>query len=311
MPRLVWSEVSGWWSVPLDGEPGHIVWLAGTELGPDNPPPMLPPPGMPAPPNGNGGLPPPDEPPPDFEDAGPDVDALLRGLWFEVAQAGDRGEYEPLGADEFNALDYQQAQACTVPAQHPPQGTLIGFPGQGTHSYTAPPNNWQSDNAVDVWLYPGTVIRACAAGRVSTSLGYGDTGQGGASRFGGKRLHIEHGSGMLSFYMHLERITVRRGAHVRRGQAIGRSGFGACVPHLHFAVSPPFDPRSWVAVTFNPNAPANPPPPPSEPPDEPPPPPRRTPDESWHNLMFAIGPDRRRQRRRVNRARQAMRRALS
>ena len=29
-------------------------------------------------------------------------------------------------------------------------GTLIGVPGQNTHSRTEPPNNWQSDNAVDI-----------------------------------------------------------------------------------------------------------------------------------------------------------------
>lgn len=311
MPRLFFDEVTGWWSVPLDGEAAPVRWLGHVERGRDNPPPMVPPPGSPDLPNGDGDELP-DELPGWFENEGPAVGDDLRGLWYEVALAGERGEYEPLGEGEFDALEYQQAQECTVPAQHPPPGTLIGFPNApgSTHDPNVPPNNWQSDNAVDIWLYPGTVVRACAAGRVSTSLGFGQMGDD-SSRFGGKRLHVEHASGMISFYTHLERITTRRGAHVRRGQAIGRSGFGACVPHLHFAVTPPFDPRAWATITYRRGAPPNPPPPPVEPPEAPPPIPRRTPDESWNNLMVAIGPDRRRQRQRVNAARRAVRRALS
>lgn len=310
MPRLYFDPDTGWWAFPLEDEPAPIAWIGERERGPDNPPP---PPFLPrdmhdlfrAPDS-----PAPGEPGPGFENAGPYVAEAERGTWYEAAQAFARDEIEPLREGAFDPLAYltPNGAACTVPSSHPPPGTLIGFPGTGTHSRSSPPNNWQSDEAVDVWLYPGTVVRACAAGVVSMSYGYGYSGPP-SSRFGGSRLHIEH-AGMISFYQHLERITVRRGAHVRRGQAIGRSGFGNCVPHLHFAVTPPRDPAAYARVTYDASAPPNPPPPPREPTEPPPPIPRRTVETSWHNLMVAIGPDRRKYRQRITKARRVAKRAL-
>jgi murein DD-endopeptidase MepM/ murein hydrolase activator NlpD len=311
MPRLYFDAESGWWAFPLDGEAEHIVRIGEVERGPDNPPP---PPWLPLELRELEQQAPdfvPDEPPAEYENAGAQVDEALRYGWFDVAEAYERGEFEPFGAGEFSPLEYEVAGACTVPGSHPPPGTLIGFPGTGTHSWTDPPNNWQSDNAVDIWLFPGTVVRACAAGVVSSRFGYGSTGQGGGSRFGGSRLHVEHPGGMVSFYMHMERLTARRGAHVRRGQALGRSGFGNCVPHLHFAVTQPRDPRAYAAFTYDRNAAPNPPPPAGEPPTPPPRVPLRGPGQAWHNLMHAIGPDRRNQKRRLRRARGSLKDALS
>lgn len=310
MPRLAFDAETGWWSFPLEGEASPIVWIGETWRGPDNPP------AFPFEQLGLGDLEqpavPPEEPPADFENAGPHyVEDELRWQWYEAAQAFERGELTTLEAGAYDPSQYEEAQACSVPAQHPPPGTIIGGPNVpgGTHDPNVPPNNWQSDNAVDIWLYPGTKVRACAAGRVSTTYGYGYSGPP-ESRFGGYRLHIEHPGGMISFYQHLEKITIGRGAHVKRGKVVGRSGFGNCVPHLHFAVTHPRNPLSWVAATYDANAPPNPP----EPPGEPlPPPPRiklRGPGQAWHNLMVAIGPDRRRQRNRLRKARRAAKKAL-
>jgi murein DD-endopeptidase MepM/ murein hydrolase activator NlpD len=50
---------------------------------------------------------------------------------------------------------------------------------------------------------------------------------------------IDHGAALESTYSFLNAITVRRGATVTRGEAIGRSGTGHVdepVPHLHFGV---------------------------------------------------------------------------
>ena len=43
---------------------------------------------------------------------------------------------------------------------------FLGGPGVGTHSFTAPPNNWQSDNAVDLGVPVGTAMIAVDSGRV-------------------------------------------------------------------------------------------------------------------------------------------------
>jgi hypothetical protein len=50
-------------------------------------------------------------------------------------------------------------------------GQLIGRPDQGTHSFMAPPNNWESDNAIDIALRFGTALAAVADGEIGSQLG--------------------------------------------------------------------------------------------------------------------------------------------
>jgi hypothetical protein len=45
-------------------------------------------------------------------------------------------------------------------------GQLIGRPGQGTHSFVSPPNNWESDNAIDIALPFRTAPVAVADGEI-------------------------------------------------------------------------------------------------------------------------------------------------
>ncbi|MBA2566072.1 MAG: M23 family metallopeptidase [Gemmatimonadetes bacterium] len=73
----------------------------------------------------------------------------------------------------------------------------------------------------------GDPVYAAAAARV------GATGSEGAY---GRRLRLDHGSGLSSFYAHLDRILVTVGDPVRRGEVIGRVGStgNATGPHLHF-----------------------------------------------------------------------------
>lgn len=128
-------------------------------------------------------------------------------------------------------------------------GELIGRPGQGTHSRSERPNNWQSDEAVDVWLYAGTRIEAVRAGVVSRRYGYGLMAAGG--RFAGYRLHVEHPSGMVSFYHHLRTLVAKPGQRVAAGQLLGYSGIANGSPHLHFAVTPPYTPLAFYRDAFS------------------------------------------------------------
>jgi ribosomal protein L37E len=48
-----------------------------------------------------------------------------------------------------------------------------GNPGEGTHSWTAAPNNWQSDNAIDFCTSVGTNVYAIEDGVICSSCGYG------------------------------------------------------------------------------------------------------------------------------------------
>lgn len=117
-----------------------------------------------------------------------------------------------------------------------PGGKIIGTPYKGTHTL----GNWQSDNAIDVALRPGTPIRAVTDGVVVKAHGNPrDTG-----RFGGIAVTIKGKHGGI-FYTHLSSSRVRAGQRVRRGQVIGGSGVANGVAHLHFGVERG-DPRRYT-----------------------------------------------------------------
>ncbi len=56
--------------------------------------------------------------------------------------------------------------------------------------------------------------------------------------FNGKTVFLDHGNGLLSMYCHLDRIDVKPGEPLRRGQTLGRIGATgrASGPHLHWSV---------------------------------------------------------------------------
>lgn len=56
--------------------------------------------------------------------------------------------------------------------------------------------------------------------------------------FGGRSVFVDHGDGLISMYMHLSRVLVAEGDHVKRGQPLGAVGSTgrATGPHLHFGL---------------------------------------------------------------------------
>lgn len=110
------------------------------------------------------------------------------------------------------------------------RGSLIGRPGQGTHATGEGPDNWQSDNAIDIAVPVGTAALAPDDGQVvRVSGGWA----GGASRFDGYGVTIQTRDGNQFWFGHLERASVRPGDRVRRGQVVGASGAANGVAHLH------------------------------------------------------------------------------
>lgn len=71
----------------------------------------------------------------------------------------------------------------------------------------------------------GTAAFAAAGGSVIFGGEYAD-GSGGA-------VELDHGNGMVSRYLHLSRVDVKRGAELAAGEQLGATGF-AKSPHLHF-----------------------------------------------------------------------------
>jgi murein DD-endopeptidase MepM/ murein hydrolase activator NlpD len=82
---------------------------------------------------------------------------------------------------------------------------------------------------IDVAVARGTPVKASAHGQVLAVDDY---------FFNGRTIFVDHGNGLITMYCHLERIDVKTGDTVRKGQRIGLSGKTgrATGPHLHWSV---------------------------------------------------------------------------
>lgn len=81
----------------------------------------------------------------------------------------------------------------------------------------------------DIAVPRGSAVRANAAGLVLATDDY---------FFNGQTVFVDHGNGLLSMYCHLDRIDVRPGETIAKGQRLGSSGMSgrATGPHLHWSV---------------------------------------------------------------------------
>jgi len=118
-----------------------------------------------------------------------------------------------------------------------PHGTVIGYPGQGTHSYVWPPNNWESDQAWDISVPRGSKIIAVADGKIGPAFGRLPNDD---PRFDGIRLHLETADNEF-YYAHLSATTpgLGPGDVVKQGEILGLSGVANGVPHLHIGTKRP------------------------------------------------------------------------
>jgi hypothetical protein len=83
-------------------------------------------------------------------------------------------------------------------------------------------------SGVDFAAPAGTPVVASNSGRVALVADH---------FFGGRLIALDHGDGLYTLYMHLERVDVNEGALVERGVIIGAVGSTgrATGPHLHWA----------------------------------------------------------------------------
>ncbi|ABB57955.1 M23 family metallopeptidase [Synechococcus elongatus] len=97
----------------------------------------------------------------------------------------------------------------------------------------------------------GTPVRAPAAGRIAL-VGYEQQG----FEVHGNTIGIDHGQGIASILIHLNRINVREGQFVQAGDVIGTVGnTGASTgPHLHwgfYVLGESVDPTPWLQRGLN------------------------------------------------------------
>jgi len=86
-------------------------------------------------------------------------------------------------------------------------------------------------SGIDIAVPSGTPVRAPADGVVILAADHPFTLEGNL-------LMIDHGMGLNSAFLHLSRIDVKLGEHVRQGQVIAESGASgrATGPHLHWSL---------------------------------------------------------------------------
>jgi len=109
----------------------------------------------------------------------------------------------------------------------PVQGTFTSGFGTRVHPITG---QVKTHNGIDVSANTGTAVRSAGNGVV---LSAGDSGDGY-----GKKILVNHGSGLVTLYAHLNSISVNRGQSVTAADTIGTvgsTGFSTG-PHLHFEV---------------------------------------------------------------------------
>ncbi len=85
------------------------------------------------------------------------------------------------------------------------------------------------NTGIDIRVKPGTPVRASSSGKVVFAGRVGEYGN---------VVIIDHGKGYKTVYGYLERIVVKKGQPVRKGQVIGYSGYDLSTMEavLHFEV---------------------------------------------------------------------------
>lgn len=99
-------------------------------------------------------------------------------------------------------------------------------------------------SGLDFAGFQGSPVVACAPGKVILAR----TG----FKLHGNCIAIDHGQGVVSFYIHLKKLNVVHGQEVKAGQLIGQIGQTgrANGPHLHFSIycnKAASDPKYWFA----------------------------------------------------------------
>jgi murein DD-endopeptidase MepM/ murein hydrolase activator NlpD len=176
--------------------------------------------------------------------------ARIQPVWAPVGAANDPAglnsawldgvarSYADLGGDPERPITLAgQGAAVPGPTAGPTGlvaptggvGILGGGPGEGTHAPASPPDDWQSDRAVDILLPIGSPVHAIDDG-VITRAGGDPADLSG--RFGGARLTLA-AAGDRYFYAHLSALLVEPGDRVARGQVLGVSGAAGGAEHLH------------------------------------------------------------------------------
>lgn len=141
--------------------------------------------------------------------------------------------------DQYELLVDQRAYLAALPTRRP----AVGYFTSGFGVRKSPIGGIvKMHEGTDITNAPGTTIRATADGVVlfsDTKAGYGRT------------VIIDHGYGIETWYGHAQRLVVKKGDRVRRGDTIALMGSSgrSTGPHVHYEVrvrGTPVDPRNYI-----------------------------------------------------------------
>ncbi len=169
--------------------------------------------------------------------------SIVAGLEAAAPGAGVGGQEMPasLGLDDLalrargledqlavieRGLEARSRWLAATPSIAPVRGVLTSGFGTRRDPFTGQPSH---HDAIDISTPPGQQVRTTADGIVL---------QAGADGSLGVVVSISHGYGMTTRYGHLQRVAVRPGQQVRRGDVIGSVGnTGRSTGyHLHYEV---------------------------------------------------------------------------
>lgn len=141
---------------------------------------------------------------------------------FQRLRPAELAQIRAARAQETDADGWRQALTWPV------TGRISGLFG-AQRVYRGEPGSYHS--GTDVAVPTGTIVRAPADGVVILAAAQPFTLEG-------HLLMLDHGQGLNSAFLHLSRIDVRPGDHVRQGQPIGAVGATgrATGPHLHWSL---------------------------------------------------------------------------
>ena len=156
---------------------------------------------------------------------------LIASFEAERRRASARGGAAPLTPSSIRTTDIGRLD-------WPVDGTFLYRFGR----YVNPNNTTTRWNGIGITAAVGTSVKSVSAGTVAYAGPMGTYGN---------TVILEHGGGDYSVYGSLDKIAVRKGARVIKGQALGTVGVSdpALGAHLHFEIrrgGPAVDPAEWL-----------------------------------------------------------------
>lgn len=162
-----------------------------------------------------------------------------------ISISGTKASLEPT-QDELDKVDAAKKNVSGVnywiskPFKVPTKGPVVSV--YGLNRYHNGKSTGDYHKGQDIKAPQGAPIVATADGTVLIAEKF---------RLHGGTVSIDHGQGLMSIYIHMSKIAVKKGDRVTKGQKIGEvgsTGF-ATGPHLHWGLyvyGIPVNPREWL-----------------------------------------------------------------